>query len=209
MTALYIIAGIIAFFAIILLSNLRLVVKSEDKTVVKLGYIFLNFKIFPKSDKKKSKKKKTENNKKEKSGSFGSMIKSDGIAQTVEYFIDVAKAFLERLGKVTGHLKIKKAHIDIGVSGDDAADTAIRCGALNAVVYPFLAFTATKTKFSKPDVTIRPIYDGEGYIRFHIKLKLRLIHLVTNGIKLIMRLIKINLKKKIKNDKNFKDGALK
>ena len=212
MTALYIIGGIIAFLALLLLSNLRLSVKCENDTMVKLGYTFLNFTIFPKKEKKNkktSKKKKADNNKTKKQSSIGSMIKSDGISGTVTNLIDIAKIFLERLGEIASHLKVKKAFIVIGVSGDDAADTAIKCGALNAVIYPFLAVTATNTKVDNPDVTVYPIYDEEGYIHLHIKLKLRLIHLVSAGIKLLMQIIKINIKNKIKNDKNFKDGALK
>lgn len=209
MIALYIIGGILAFFAIILLSNLRLSVECENNMVVKIGYMFLNFTVYPKKEKSKkvSKKKKTDNNIKKQS-SISSMIKSEGISGTITYLIDIAKAFLQRLGEVASHLKIKKAFIVIGVSGEDAADTAIKCGALNAIVYPFLALVATKTKLNNPDVAIFPVYDGEGYIRLHIKLKLRLIHLVSAGIKILMQIIKINIKKRIKNDKNFKDGAL-
>ena len=64
MTALYIICGIVAFLAIILLSNLRLSVKCEKDAVVKLGYAFLNFTILPKREKKNKKvrkKKKADN----------------------------------------------------------------------------------------------------------------------------------------------------
>ena len=83
------------------------------------------------------------------------MIKRDGITETVGFFIDTVQELLGKIGNLVGHIHIDKLFLVVGVGDDDAANAAIKCGVINAVLYPFLGYLASKTKFYKKQKEIR------------------------------------------------------
>ena len=212
MTALYVICGIAAFLIFVLFSSARVKIKFDEDIRVKVGFWFLSFTVYPKKEKADKKKvKKTPEKKQEKEPNYLSqMIKQDGIIETVGFFIDTVKELLDKINSLVGHIHIDKLFLVVGVGDEDAASAAIKCGVINAVLYPFLGYLASKTKFYKNDVTVHPMYDEESYIKLEVKARIRLIHLLKEAIAIFARLIKKYMKKMQPNVNNTnKDGALK
>ena len=212
MTALYVICGIAAFLLLVLFSSARVKIKFDEDIKVKVGFWFLSFTVYPKKEKadKKKVKKKSDNKQEKKPNYLSQMIKRDGITETVGFFIDTVQELLGKIGNLVGHIHIDKLFLVVGVGDDDAANAAIKCGVINAVLYPFLGYLASKTKFYKNDVTVHPMYDGESYIKLEIKSRIRLIHLLKESFAIFVRLIKKYMKKLQPSVNNTnKDGALK
>ncbi len=212
MTALYVICGILAFFLLVLFSSARVRIKFDEDIKIKVGFWFLSFTVFPKKEKAADKKlkKKSDKSKEKKPNYLSQMIKRDGITETVVFFIDTVKELLGKVSSIVGHVHIDKLFLVVGVGDDDAANAAIKCGIINAVLYPFLGYLASKTKFYKNDVTVHPMYDGDSYIKCEIKARLRLIHVLKEAFSIFVRLIKKYMKKLQPNVNNTnKDGALK
>ncbi len=212
MTALYVICGIAAFLLLVLFSSARVKIKFDEDIKVKVGFWFLSFTVYPKKEKadKKKVKKKSDNEQEKKPNYLSQMIKRDGITETVGFFIDTVQELLGKIGNLVGHIHIDKLFLVVGVGDDDAANAAIKCGVINAVLYPFLGYLASKTKFYKNDVTVHPMYDGESYIKLEIKSRIRLIHLLKEAFAIFVRLIKKYMKKLQPSVNNTnKDGALK
>ncbi len=212
MTALYVICGIAAFLLLVLFSSARVKIKFDEDIKVKVGFWFLSFTVYPKKEKadKKKVKKKSDNEQEKKPNYLSQMIKRDGITETVGFFIDTVQELLGKIGNLVGHIHIDKLFLVVGVGDDDAANAAIKCGVINAVLYPFLGYLASKTKFYKNDITIHPMYDGESYIKLEIKSRIRLIHLLKEAFAIFVRLIKKYMKKLQPSVNNTnKDGALK
>lgn len=211
MIVLYILAGLLVFIAAVLFSCIRLRITFDGEIKVKLGFWFLSYTVKPANKKPKKQKSTTEKAKSKnqnKPNSIKSMIENNGIVNTVEYIVETAKEFIVRLKDIAEHMHITKLFLVIGVGDEDAAAAAIKCGGVNAVVYPFLGFLACHTNFPKHDITIHPVYDGESYLKFDCKLRLRVIHGVKAALEILKRLIKINLKNKSINANNTnKDGA--
>lgn len=212
MTALYVICGIAAFLLLVLFSSARVKIKFDEDIKVKVGFWFLSFTVYPKKEKadKKKVKKKSDNKQEKKPNYLSQMIKRDGITETVGFFIDTVQELLGKIGNLVGHIHIDKLFLVVGVGDDDAANAAIKCGVINSVLYPFLGYLASKTKFYKNDITIHPMYDGESYIKLEIKSRIRLIHLLKEAFAIFVRLIKKYMKKLQPSVNNTnKDGALK
>ena len=212
MTALYVICGIAAFLLLVLFSSARVKIKFDEDIKVKVGFWFLSFTVYPKKEKadKKKVKKKSDNKQEKKPNYLSQMIKRDGITETVGFFIDTVQELLGKIGNLVRHIHIDKLFLVVGVGDDDAANAAIKCGVINAVLYPFLGYLASKTKFYKNDITIHPMYDGESYIKLEIKSRIRLIHLLKEAFAIFVRLIKKYMKKLQPSVNNTnKDGALK
>lgn len=212
MTALYVICGIAAFLLLVLFSSARVKIKFDEDIKVKVGFWFLSFTVYPKKEKadKKKVKKKSDNKQEKKPNYLSQMIKRDGITETVGFFIDTVQELLGKIGNLVGHIHIDKLFLVVGVGDDDAANAAIKCGVINAVLYPFLGYLASKTKFYKNDITIHPMYDGESYMKLEIKSRIRLIHLLKEAFAIFVRLIKKYMKKLQPSVNNTnKDGALK
>lgn len=212
MTALYVICGIAAFLLLVLFSSARVKIKFDEDIKVKVGFWFLSFTVYPKKEKadKKKVKKKSDNEQEKKPNYLSQMIKRDGITETVGFFIDTVQELLGKIGNLVGHIHIDKLFLVVGVGDDDAANAAIKCGVINAVLYPFLGYLASKTKFYKNDVTVHPMYDGESYIKLEIKSRIRSIHLLKEAFAIFVRLIKKYMKKLQPSVNNTnKDGALK
>ena len=196
----------------VLFSSVRVKIKFDEDIKVKFGFWFLSFTVYPKKEKadKKKVKKKSDNKQEKKPNYLSQMIKRDGITETVGFFIDTVQELLGKIGNLVGHIHIDKLFLVVGVGDDDAANAAIKCGVINAVLYPFLGYLASKTKFYKNDVTVHPMYDGESYIKLEIKSRIRLIHLLKEAFAIFVRLIKKYMKKLQPSVNNTnKDGALK
>lgn len=131
MTAIYIILGIVLFFALILSLPVGINIRYREELSLYLKILFVKIKIYPQDKKKKIKKSSKKDKKaqtrtstelKEKKSEGGESLTS-AIRLITEILATFFKAFAKRL-----HVRLAKIHIKVATS--DAARTAILYGAV-------------------------------------------------------------------------------
>lgn len=205
MIFLYILLGIIALIALILFTGIR--IKIEFNENLKIRFYFGFFKIpesfFNKKNKKsdnksknkskkdlKSDKKQSKNAK--KSNKLMQNINKKGYYNSLLEVLDFLKPVLSATEDFASKIKINPLIIKVKMTGSDAAKLAIDYGKFCAVYYPLLNLLQSKTNCKNINSNVFVDYIcEENEIYFKTELKIRLIHLVTNGFKIIMEFIKL------------------
>ncbi len=230
MTALFIIAGVVAFFLIVLSIPVVLDLQYTDVFKCKASWSFLKFNIYPQDEKKKKKEKppKKESKPKEEpkleetpapeKPKKDNFIKTFYNNQGILGIIEVVQNCASYLGKFSkGFLKsiyIKKLRIYISVTEGDAAATAIKYGKICQELYPPLGFICSSCHVKNYSVNIWADYCGEKTVgEFETRVALVPRSVINAGIALVFRLgwqlVKVLLsnKKSVKNENtNMKGG---
>ncbi len=147
MIALWIVLGILLFFLLLLSLRAHVLLTAEDDVTVTVKVLFLRFRIFPKkptpkrtlkAQRKKEKKeaqkqakadakvKKAEEHKKQhKKKSFPEILRM------IKMFARILKQLSSRF---SSYFRLKLSRMVLRVGGPDAAQTAVRYGAISAAV---------------------------------------------------------------------------
>lgn len=146
----------------------------EEEFILSFKLLFFVFTVSPenkKKKKKKAKKKEKEKNerpaKKEKDNFFRSHTSDFGVFDYIELIGIVIEKFVAKI-------YFDKLEAEIRVAGDDAAQTALNFGRLNAAIYPIAGLINGHKKIKKLHIGITPdftttksVYNAEAiaYIR--------------------------------------------
>lgn len=166
---------VVAVVAVLLPSKVKVRIGYiENEFVLSFKLLFFKYTVSPEKRKKK-KKKKTEAKKPEKT----EKKKKDGFfkSQTSEFgvydYIELIKIVLE---KFVAKIYFEKLDVDITVASDDAAQTALNFGRLNAAIYPLVGLINGHKKIKSLHIRITPdftktnsVYNAEAvaYIRIY------------------------------------------
>lgn len=200
MIGVYIICGIIAVIALLLLQSIVLTVDYGDDLTLYVRFLFLKFKLIPQNNKDKKKKK----NKKSKAKKDAHEIKKNvdksldikGFADTFSEYREAIRPIIKALGSFCRRIRIYPLKIRAVLAGKDAADLAIDYGRLCAVFYPSLALLCEQFKIKNKN-----IYIGVDYVKpkfelnIYLKLRVRLCFALSLCIKSLWRLVCTKLKK--------------
>lgn len=209
MTALYIIGGILLFLLLLLIIPISAEAGFTDIFAARVKYG--GIKVFDTSKPKKQKKLKTKKPKsqkpkadkpKEKKESFITRIfKEKGKIGGIKFCFAVLKAGLLRVIWLIKKITVKKLFLDITVSSDDAAGTAIAYGGVCAAVYPVVAIVKENTKVGISEVNISTDFDKlSPVIKAQIAVKTRLIYALIAAISFVFAYFKIK-KESEKNER--------
>lgn len=146
----------------------------EEEFILSFKLLFFVFTVSPenkKKKKKKAKKKEKEKNerpaKKEKDNFFRSHTSDFGVFDYIELIGIVIEKFVTKI-------YFDKLEAEIRVAGDDAAQTALNFGRLNAAIYPIAGLINGHKRIKKLHIGITPdftttksVYNAEAiaYIR--------------------------------------------
>lgn len=206
---LYILLGIVLFFAIILAIPIKVCVQYKKQFFCRLRIGFVKIILYPPVPKKKKpkKKKKTEQpqkpapKKEEKHND--NFLKELGLSGIVNLFTRITELAAGVLKDFFAHIIIKSFALSIKVGGKDAADTAINYGKVCSVVYPLTSAVISSMKYTHYGVDILPDFTkgAETKIEFFAIFKTRIAHLVKivlkHGFKALKMLMEL---------KNIKDN---
>ena len=202
MIALYIIGGIIAFFALLLSFNVSVRVifdssaKDDMNIYAKIG--FYKIYIMPAKIKKEKKIKKVRP-KKEKPEKAVKEIKEEektkeqkkySIPEIFELVKNIGRAFLKRFKK---HFRVKINKMNVILASDDAERTAILYGSAIQAAYYLFEFLDYNFKIKrKPDnIKIIPDFSKiQTSFDIDIKFYMRLSHIFALGIAASMKFVK-------------------
>ena len=203
MTALYIIGGILLFLFLLLIIHVTAEIGYHDTFIARVKYGFIT--VFdtekpskPKKPKKaKKEKKKSESPKdgkpkKKKEGFITRIFKEKGKIGGIKFCFAVIKAGLIRIIRLIKKIEFKKFCLDITVSSDDAADTAIAYGTVCAAVYPVVAIIKENTEIGISEIYISTDFDKlSPEIKAQITVKMRLIYALIAALSFIFAYLRI------------------
>ncbi|MBO4733470.1 MAG: DUF2953 domain-containing protein [Clostridia bacterium] len=197
MTALYIIGGILLFLFVLLLIPVSAEISYIDDFNLRVKYgvikVFDNAK--PKKEKKaKPKKPKGDRAEKGKKESFISRIfKEKGKIGGIKFCFAILKAVFSKLIWVLKKISFKKLFLDITVSSDDAANTAVTYGAVCAAVYPVIALIKENTKIGVSEVNVSTDFEKiSPVVKAAVAVKTRLLYAVIAAVALLAEYLRIS-----------------
>lgn len=222
MTALYIILGIIAFFVIVLSIPVVLDLEYTDAVRCKASWLFLKFNLYPFPEKKKKEEKPKEEKKEEKpeekkeeapkpkkENFLKTFYNNQGLSGVIELLnncVAALKRFSVKLVKRA--VIIKKFHLDVHITEDDAAATAIKYGKVCSGLYPSLGFICSNMKVKDYKVNVFADYCGEKTtVEFITETTFIPRAMINAGIVLVFSLLKQLLKVAISNNKASKNKS--
>ncbi len=119
-------------------------------------------------------------------GTFKKILKHLGFKGTVDFLFGEEIGFFSRLKYILKKLVVKHFKLNISVSGDDAAQTALLYGGVCSVLYPVVAFLESFITFKEDDMKILCNYEKErSELHLFIEAKVRAFYLLKAGFKLI------------------------
>lgn len=208
--AVYIICGIIAFFAALLLQSLVFTLDYGDDLTVYMRFLFIKIRLIPHNKKEKKKTKKKSSGKAKSTDVKKKVDKSlniKGFADTFNEFKCAIRPIVEALGTFLKHIRIKPLKIRAIIAGKDAAELALDYGRLCAVFYPALAELCEQMKIEHKNIYIGVDYVKPNFeLNIYLKLRIRLCFVLSLCIKALWQLVKIKLREmNNQNNQNVKN----
>ncbi|MBR2876399.1 MAG: DUF2953 domain-containing protein [Clostridia bacterium] len=172
MTFLYVLLGIVLLIVLLCSFKVSVILEMDKYNKITLRYLFLKFVLLDSSEPKKEKKQKKEDAQEEVSAEANeeasatetqkgnSLLKQlykeqgyDGIVKMLSAIKTSLGSFFHKLYKT---FTINEFYLTMRVTGDDAADTALKYGKLSSWLFPVLGKVASTCKMKKYDVDISP-----------------------------------------------------
>ncbi len=199
----YILIAIFLFFIMVLFSSLTILVEFKEELNITIRCFFFKYRIYPENriniNKKKNIKKKNNLVNKNFFNSVNNTIKNNGL----DGFIEILQAFhnliLRLFKKFFSHVVVNTLNVNIIISEEDAATTAVYYGCLCSILIPFVEFIVENNNCKRKKIAIKPKFNSNNKtrIRFKIRIHIKFIYLLLNLKLALMEYIKIN--KRIKN----------
>ncbi len=202
MLALYIILGILLLLFSLTLLNVYWYAEYDEKLKVFVRIAFLKIQLAPqkqkeekpkkkspkKQKKKKKKKKKTEKPEKKEPSFINKLYKERGVSGIIDIIRQLAEIVAGALKGIFSHLIVTELTVKLDISGEDAADSAIKYGRVCAALFPALRVITDIVTVKHYNVSVTPVFSDKPETRAYAraKAKIRIIHilkhLITKGI---------------------------
>ena len=170
----------LAVFLIFWFSHAKIVVKYDNDFKVYFKLLFIKISLI---DSKKTKKKKK---KKSSAPDLKTLTGDRGVFDSIKLAIDAVR-------NAGFSLSICDFCLDCSVGTSDAAQTALLCGSLYALIYNALGTLNRMVFVNKPIVSINPDYNGQTFkVKFNTVIKGQTGALIISFISLFLFLKKQN-----------------
>lgn len=195
MIVLWILVSLLAFLFVLTLFSVSISFSFEEEVHLVIRYLFFRFSILPAKHKEKKPLPKQEGShapqspkKKEKKNLFKDILQEKGLKGFLKILQEAAKLLGGSLRRLARHIRLKTFSLEIAVSTEDAAETAIQYGKVCSAVYPAASVVVSSTACSQYTVDIRPDFDsGSSRIRAGAELKVRVLFLLITSISLFFK----------------------
>ena len=154
--------------------------------------MFSGIKIFeldtkkPKSEPKDIKKTETVNETEENKepNVYEKLKEKYGFSKTVEILFSFAKKLFAHIKKLLRHIKINKVILNLSVSSDDAATTAIEYGTVCSAVYPVLALLSSVGEIKYKSINVSADFNSnKPQFDFKLNVSSRVLYLLIVAFK--------------------------
>lgn len=203
MIALYIIGGIVGLIVIMLFSSVTVIGSVNEGLNLKFRYLFYRKILIPESEKAKHKKKtqKEINN----PNKIREMIDKNGLVATIRELAGIVKVILIKSKKAVKHIRVRSFACVITVASNDPCKTALEYGEVSSIVFPLLRglqelmiWNTRKTK-----MLVQSDFNSvKPKIEVDFKVKLKLIHIISAVLGVLLTLLKKKVKQILNNKEN-------
>lgn len=168
MIALYILLGLIALIGLLLSSPVSLHFYYRDDPRLTLRVWGIPFRLLPAPPKKEKETAASDTAKtreKEKPPLLEELqttFRQDGLSAALQWLKRLAAVFSKAIGRLFRAVTVKNLRLEMRISGDDAADVAVRYGEVCAVLFPVLAVIIGNLRVKRQTVDIRPDFSEAG-----------------------------------------------
>ena len=187
----------LSLIAVLLVLNVHLYAEFKQELALYIRILFIKIRILPQKqdkvnaedDNEKDKNADTQKTKK----SLFDKIKEKGFSDFLSLLEDVLNLVRDTLFPLLCKIKVKNISVDVSVSCDDAAQTAIVYGRYCTVAYPLMSIITEYTNCSRYYISIRTNFDEKAQTEIKAKLncKCRIIWLLIYCIKFLIGFSKI------------------
>lgn len=167
MTFLWIISVILLLLLAIIFAPVRFDFSFDGQVFYKLCvYGIAIYKKNQKTSPKKQSVKSDETKKpqEKKSGFFKKLKDERGFSGTVSFCMSLLSMIIKKVAFFVRRLKFKRFCLDIIVSSDDAAKTAIEYGTVCTAVYPVLSLLTSTARFKLKNINVSTDFDATSPI---------------------------------------------
>ncbi len=185
-----VIAGIIAFFVLVLSIPLKVSMAYDDKVHLTVKYLFIKLNILPTDPNKPTKEKKPKKEKppkpekpkeekpkgEKKPNPILEMVKANGYDGMMAVIQNLFKVLGIYGGKIFKSIRFDEIDLYISVGTGDAASTAIKYGETCQKVYPVFGFICSNNIVRKYDISVEPDFlanKTQGEFFFDMSITLR------------------------------------
>lgn len=202
MTALYVLAGILVFFTVLLLCPVTFLITYKEKAAICISYLFFKIRL-PSQKPKKAKKQKAKKEKPKKSDvskQLKELFGKDGLSGFLPLFSEFVKIVV-KMKKQLSKAVVSQFDVAVSVASSDAADTAVLYGKVCAAVYPAVSVLLRILKCKNYHISVSPNFAEEKTkVAAICCIRIRLWLLLSSAIGLFVRSIKLWYQ--VKTDKN-------
>lgn len=170
MIALYILIGIVVFFAAVLSIPLCLELEYDEYLNLRVKWLFVSFNVLPFEEKEKKPKKekapeeekpkeekpKEEKPKKEGENPILTMVKAQGYDGLMQLLGNLGRALGSMFKRIFKAFTVENFDLDITVGKGDAARTAIEYGETCRKVFPVCGLVCSTMKVKTYSVNVEP-----------------------------------------------------
>ncbi|MBR6510400.1 MAG: DUF2953 domain-containing protein [Clostridia bacterium] len=115
---------------------------------------------------------------------FGFFKKKYGFFGAVKKLLGFFNDALTHIKPFLRHIKVKKVILNLVISGDDAADTAIKYGQVCTAVYPVLSFFESVCGVDFKKINVKSDFtDNKNEFDFSLLIKLKIFYLLKTAFK--------------------------
>ncbi len=202
MIALYIIGGILGLIVLLLFCSVTVIGSVNESVNIKFRYLFYRKTLIPES---KSRKRKTSENDIKKPNKIREMIDKNGLIATIRELAGIVKVILIKSKKAVKHIHLSKFNCVITVASDDPCKTAIEYGEVSGVAFTLLRGLQELMKWNtgKTKMLVQSDFcSDKPKIEIDFKVKLRLIHILSAVLGVLLTLVKKKVKQILNNNEN-------
>lgn len=202
MIALYIIGGILGLIVLLLFCSVTIKGTINESVNIKFQYLFYRRTLIPES---KNRKRKTSENDIKRPNKILEMIDKIGLVATIRELAGVVKVILIKSKKVVKHIRVKSFNCVITVASDDPCKTAIEYGEVSSVAFSLLRGLQELMKWNtgKTKMLVKSDFcSDKPKIEIDFKVKLRLIHILSAVLGVLLTLVKKKVKQILNNNEN-------
>lgn len=187
--------GILVFLALLLTCPVWAAISYEEKLSLRVGYLFLSFRLFPPKEKKKPEKQrkkareqktaeKTEDAKKRE---LLDILKQKGLSGFLSLLSQAASLAASTWKGFVSHLYVSRLKLSLTVAAEDAAGTALLYGRVCGVVYPAFRILTETARCRKPEIQVSPNFQKDKTeISFACKARIPLFFLLWEALRALV-----------------------
>lgn len=198
MTGWFIAGSILLAVALLLFCSVSIEAAFEEELSARVGFLFFHFRVWPGPEEKpagRELKKKEQPVPKKKPSKIKELLRKKGVSGFLELLRSFSRVAYGSAKKVLSHTVIRLLFLDLTVGGEDAARTAVNYGRTCGLVSTALTALLSVAKCKERNVRVTPDFqNGNSGVRFRIRLKIRMLFLLSAASSAFLGFIKIYLK---------------